>query len=71
MRGEIMEKRFEIMVSAKELVELGFKPYQAKQMIRKCKEYLAKNEGVDFYRNRQVRVVPARIIEKLFNIQIT
>lgn len=66
-----MEKSFEVMVSAKELITMGFKPYQAKQMIRKCKDYLVTSEGIEFYRNRQVRIVPARIIEKLFNIQIT
>lgn len=70
-RGEkIMQSCFETMVSCKELVELGFKPYQAKQILRKCKEYLAQVEGIDFYYNRQVSVVPARVVEKLFNIQV-
>lgn len=64
-----MEKSFEMMVSCKDLTELGFKPYQAKQIIRESKEYLAQVEGIAFYYNRQVSVVPARVIEKLFNIQ--
>ncbi len=55
-----MQSCFETMVSCKELVELGFKPYQAKQILRKCKEYLAQVEGIDFYYNRQVSVVCSR-----------
>ncbi|MGM0111202.1 DUF3173 family protein [Enterococcus sp. DIV0187] len=65
-----MTKNFEEMVSAKDLIELGFKPYQAKQIIKECKEYLANIEGISFYYNRQVAIVPARILEKLFGIQI-
>jgi hypothetical protein len=71
-RGEkIMQSCFEAMVNCKELVELGFKPYQAKQIIRECKEYLAQVEGIDFYYNRQVSIVPARVVEKLFDIQVS
>ncbi|EIQ7148835.1 DUF3173 family protein [Enterococcus faecalis] len=58
------------MVRSEDLIELGFKPYQAKQMIKECKEHLSKIEGISLYYNRQVNVVPARIIEKLFDIQI-
>ncbi len=65
-----MKKSFEVMVSSKDLIEIGFKPYQAKQIIRDCKEYLAKIEGIDLYYNRQVSVVPARVVEKLFKIKI-
>ncbi|NTP76692.1 DUF3173 family protein [Enterococcus faecium] len=65
-----MSKTFEIMINDKDLIELGFRPYQAKQIIKECKEYLVKIEGIDFYYNRQVRIVPARIVEKLFNIQL-
>lgn len=66
-----MRNNFEIMVSSEELIELGFKPYQAKQIIRECKDYLTQVEGIDFYYNRQVGIVPARVIEKLFNIQVS
>lgn len=65
-----MEKSFEVMVNSDDLIALGFKPYQSKKMIRECKEYLAKIEGIDFYYNRQVRIVPARTIEKLFSIKV-
>ncbi|MBO6438781.1 DUF3173 domain-containing protein [Enterococcus faecalis] len=61
---------FETMIGCKDLIDLGFKPYQAKQIMKQCKEYLVKVEGIDFYYNRQVDIVPARIIEKLFNIQM-
>lgn len=40
-----MRNNFEIMVSSEELIELGFKPYQAKQIIRECKDYLTQVEG--------------------------
>ncbi|MDU5337091.1 DUF3173 family protein [Enterococcus sp.] len=65
-----MKTKFEIMVSSNDLIDLGFKPFQAKQMIRESKEHLVTVEGIDFYDNRQVNIVPARIIEKLFSIQI-
>lgn len=66
-----MKTKFEIMVSSDDLINVGFKPFQAKQMIRECKEHLVTVEGIDFYDNRQVNIVPARIIEKLFSIQIS
>lgn len=66
-----MNNSFEVMVSANHLVDLGFKPYQAKQIIKECKEYLALIEGFTFFYNRQVSIVPARIVEKLYGIQIT
>lgn len=66
-----MKVCFEAMVSSKELIETGFKPYQAKQIIRECKEYLSEIEGISLYYNRQVNIVPARVIEKLFNIQVS
>ncbi|WP_409196928.1 DUF3173 family protein [Carnobacterium maltaromaticum] len=31
------------MVSSKELIETGFKPYQAKQIIRECKKIFIRN----------------------------
>lgn len=65
-----MNKKFEVMISADDLIDLGFKPFQAKQMIRECKEHLSQIEGIDFYDNRQINIVPARIIKKLFSIQI-
>lgn len=65
-----MKKKFEIMIDSSDLVDLGFKPFQAKQIIRECKDYLVTIEGIDFYDNRQVKIVPARIVEKLFSIQI-
>lgn len=65
-----MEKGFEVMVNASDLIELGFRPYQAKQMVKECKEHLAKVEGIDLYYNRQINIVPARTLEKLFGIQI-
>lgn len=65
-----MKNSFEVMVNSDDLIALGFKPYQSKRMIRDCKNYLAQVEGIDLYYNRQVRVVPARIIEKLFNIKV-
>lgn len=39
-----MKVCFEDMVSSKELIEMGFKPYQAKQISRECKEYLCEIE---------------------------
>ncbi|EAC2531352.1 DUF3173 domain-containing protein [Listeria monocytogenes] len=64
-----MEKCFDTMASCKDLIELGVKPYQVKRFSRECKEYITQVKGIAFYYNRQVSVVPARVIEKLFNIQ--
>lgn len=58
------------MVNARDLIELGFKPHQAKQMIRECKNHLANVEGIDLYYNRQVKIIPARILQQLFGLQI-
>lgn len=65
-----MTKDFEVMISRLDLIHIGFKPNQASVMIREAKEHLSTVEGISFYSNRQVGVVPARIIEKLFDIQI-
>lgn len=65
-----MKKEFDVMVSRNDLIEIGFKPTQASNMLKESKDYLVKVEGVSFYDNRQINVVPARIIEKLFHIQI-
>ncbi|HAP2864199.1 TPA: DUF3173 domain-containing protein [Enterococcus faecalis] len=65
-----MNKDFEVMVSRSDLIQIGFKPHQASVMIREAKKHLSIVEGISFYSNRQVGVVPARIIEKLFDIQI-
>ncbi|CAD5900489.1 DUF3173 family protein [Listeria innocua] len=65
-----MTKDFEVMISRLDLIHIGFKPHQASVMIREAKEHLSTVEGISFYSNRQVGVVPARIIEKLFDIQI-
>lgn len=65
-----MEKQKDIMIKRSDLIKLGFKPNQATQIIKECKEYLINVEGINFYSNRQVGVVPARVIEKLFHIQV-
>lgn len=66
-----MRNEFDLMVNKKDLINMGFKPNQAGQIIKESKEYLVKIEGVNFYSNRQVSVVPARIIEKLYHIQVS
>uniref|UniRef100_UPI00403F676F DUF3173 family protein n=1 Tax=Candidatus Enterococcus willemsii TaxID=1857215 RepID=UPI00403F676F len=66
-----MEKEFDIMVSRKDLINMGFRPNQAYQMLKEAKEFLVMVEGVDFYNNRQISVVPARVIEKLFHLKIS
>lgn len=58
------------MVNRSDLIQMGFKSNQARQMLKESKEYLTKIEGLSFYSNRQVSVVPARIIEKLYHIQL-
>jgi|GEM_PF-2209446 len=61
---------FEQMVCRADLVEVGFRPNQANFMVREAKKYLYNVEGVEFYGNPQVKVVPGRIIEKLFHVQL-
>lgn len=61
---------FDIMISKSDLVSMGFKTNQAAQMLREAKEYLVSVEGVNLYDNRQINVVPARIIEKLFRLKV-
>lgn len=67
---EDIENSYDTMVNCKRLIELGFKPRQASKIIRESKEYLVKVEGIDFYSGRQVSVVPARVIQKLFYIKV-
>lgn len=65
-----MEKQFEVMVSRSDLEKMGFKKNQALMMVRECKDYLVEIEGINFFANRQIGVVPARMIEKLYHIQL-
>lgn len=65
-----METKCDFMVNRAILTEMGFKPSQAARMIKESKAYLARIEGIDFYNNRQVGVVPSRVIEHLFHIQV-
>ncbi|EGO7946515.1 DUF3173 domain-containing protein [Enterococcus faecalis] len=58
------------MISSDDLVNLGFKPYQAKKIIKESKEHLANIDGIELYYNRQIKIVPARIVEQLFGIQV-
>ncbi|AUB53352.1 hypothetical protein IGK38_002185 [Enterococcus pernyi] len=67
---EKVEKTYDVMIDRNRLIELGFKPSQASKMIRDSKEYLANVEGISFYSGRQIAVVPAKIIQKLFYIEI-
>lgn len=59
------------MISKSDLIDMGFKPNQASKMLKEAKEFLVIVEGVDFYNNRQVNVVPSRIIERIFHIKIS
>lgn len=67
---EQLEKAYDVMIDRSRLIELGFKPSQASKIIRDSKEYLANVEGINFYAGRQVAVVPARVVQKLFYIEI-
>ncbi|GMC04623.1 hypothetical protein K5E_26620 [Enterococcus thailandicus] len=67
---EQLEKTYDVMIDRSRLIELGFKPSQASKIIREAKEYLANVQGIKFYSGRQVAAVPARIIQKLFYIEI-
>lgn len=58
------------MVSRHDLEKMGFKRNQAQTMVRECKDYLVRIEGIDLFNNRQICVVPARTIEKLYHIQL-
>lgn len=66
-----MERQFEIMVCRSDLEKIGFKKNQSLEIMKECKKYLIEIEGINFYANRQVCVVPARILERLFDIQLT
>jgi hypothetical protein len=65
-----METKCDFMVNRAILIEMGFKPSQAARMIKESKAYLARIEGIDFYNNRQVGVVPSRVIEHLFTFKL-
>ncbi|WP_430617346.1 DUF3173 family protein [Enterococcus sp. AZ188] len=66
-----MEDNFDLMVGKADLINMGFKPNQAAKMLKEAKEFLVRIEGIEFYSNRQISVVPARIIEKLFYLKIS
>lgn len=65
-----MINEFDIMITKSDLISMGFKNNQATQMLREAKQYLVNVEGIYLYNNRQISVVPARIIEKLFHLKI-
>lgn len=68
--GYSMEKDFDTMVNRSDLINLGFKANQATQMIKEAKKFLINIEGVELYNNRQINMVPSRVIEELFHLKI-
>jgi len=55
--------------SKKDLIELGFKEYQARRVIQKAKQALVK-QGFDFYTGTKVGRVPTWMVEKIIGFEL-
>lgn len=54
----------------KELIDLGFKEYQAKKIIRQAKLELVE-QGFDFYSGSKIGRVPTWKIEEIIGFEVT
>lgn len=56
-------------MSKKELLELGYGPGQASDIIRKAK-YLMKNKGFAYYDNKRLGRVPVEAVEQILGTKL-
>ena len=54
----------------KELMDLGFKEYQAKRIIRQAKQELVE-QGFDLYTGSKIGRVPAWMVEKIIGFKLS
>lgn len=51
-------------ISKVDLIEVGYSPYKASEIIRRTKLHLV-NQGFDFYKNKRLGRVPVNAIEQV------
>lgn len=57
------------IVSNKDLVELGFRPYTADRIIRQARAILVK-QGFEFYSAKRIMVVPKSTVEEILGTKL-
>lgn len=57
------------MIDKEDLIEYGFKPYQAITIIRRTKYELVQ-EGYSFYQNKRLGKVPVDAVEKVIGTSL-
>lgn len=61
-----MQRQF---VSKQDLVELGFREHQAKNIIQQTKIVMV-NDGYPLYNNRRIGIVPLKQVEKVLGTRL-
>lgn len=54
-------------VTKDDLIELGFKPYQAKTIIREAKHFMVE-QGYGYYNNKRLGCVPSFAVDSVVGI---
>ncbi|WP_311773955.1 DUF3173 domain-containing protein [Listeria booriae] len=54
-------------VSKDDLIELGFRPYQAKPIIREAKHYMVA-QGYPYYNNKRLGCVPSYAVDNIVGL---
>lgn len=60
-----------MMVNYKSLMELGFKEHTARSVIREAKIKLVNDDGLIFYNNHRLGLVPTQKVEEILGIKFT
>lgn len=56
-------------INANDLIDLGYKPYQAKNLVRQAKQIMV-NDGHPYYNNKRLAVVPRRTVEQILGFSL-
>lgn len=57
------------LIQYSDLVKLGYKPYQARRIIRLAKDYLVEH-GYAWYNNKRLGLVPVGAVEKIIGFSL-
>lgn len=58
-----------IMINKIDLQNMGFKPFQSGEIIRKAKRLMV-NKGYGYYENKRLGVVPRQAVEEVLGISL-
>lgn len=54
-------------ISKDDLMEIGFLPYQSREIIRQAKFYMVK-QGYLYYENKRLGIVPSHAVESIIGV---